>query len=86
MPRRLERLGSISEGELIALKLAIKLVRSGIGHSQKQKITLRTLGLHRMGGQVVHSDSPQIRGMVRKVRHLVRVEAIHGEAAEGGGK
>jgi large subunit ribosomal protein L30 len=67
-------------------KLAIKLVRSPIGHPEKQKVTLKTLGLHRLGKIVVHDDTPQIRGMVRKVRHLVTVEEVSEEMATGGKK
>ena len=66
-------------------KLVIKLVRSAIGHAEKQKLTLRTLGLRRLGKTVVHDDTPQIRGMLRRVRHLVRVvEAKKEETAMGG--
>jgi large subunit ribosomal protein L30 len=68
----------------MALKLAIKLIRSGIGHPKDQKMTLKTLGLRRLGAMVVHNDTPQIRGMVRKVRHLVGVETIEEEAKKGG--
>jgi large subunit ribosomal protein L30 len=67
-------------------KLAIKLVRSAIGHPEKQKVTLKTLGLRRLGKIVVHDDTPQIRGMVRKVRHLVTVEEVSEEMATGGKK
>jgi large subunit ribosomal protein L30 len=39
-----------------------------------QRITLKTLGLRRLNQTVIHKDSPEIRGMVQKVRHLVHVE------------
>lgn len=48
--------------------------RSAIGFSRDQKETLRALGLRRLGHQVIKEDTPSIRGMVYKVRHLVEVE------------
>jgi large subunit ribosomal protein L30 len=54
-------------------QLAIKLVRSPIGHPRRQKATLRALGLRKMHQTVVHADTPQIRGMVNRVQHLVEV-------------
>ncbi len=56
--------------------LRIVWVKSAIGYSQRQKATIRALGLHRLGDSVVHKDSPVIRGMLRKVQHLVRVEEV----------
>jgi large subunit ribosomal protein L30 len=53
--------------------LTLKLVRSGICTPRDQKATLRSLGLRRIGQQVVRADHPAIRGMVLKVRHLVEV-------------
>ena len=55
-------------------KLRITLVKSPIGYSRRQKGTVRALGLRRMGHSVEHRDTPVIRGMVRKISHLVRVE------------
>lgn len=54
--------------------LRITLVKSPIGYSQRQKATLRALGLRRMGDVVEQADTPVIRGMVNKVSHLVSVE------------
>lgn len=56
-------------------KLAITMIKSGIGNKEDQKRTLKALGLHRMNQTVVHEDSAAIRGMIMKVRHLVSVEA-----------
>ena len=53
---------------------AIKQVRSANGSNQKQRDTLRSLGLRRIGHTVERPDSPQLRGMVHAVRHLVTVE------------
>ncbi len=55
-------------------KLEIKWVRSQIGFARVQRRTIRALGLRRLGQTVEHGDSPSIRGMVHKVRHLVIVE------------
>jgi len=54
--------------------LKIKLVRSVIGYSEKQKATARALGLRRMNQTVEHIDSPVLRGMIAKIEHLVSVE------------
>jgi len=55
-------------------KLSITWVKSGIGYSKDQKRTLKALGFRRLNQSVVHGDSSSIRGMINKVRHLVRVE------------
>lgn len=63
-------------------QIQVTLVRSLIGRTQDQRATVRALGLTRMHSSAMHDDSPSIRGMLRKVRHLVRVEAADaGEAA-----
>ena len=55
-------------------KVRITQTRSQIGQSQRHRGTLRALGLGKIGRTVEHPDSPVIAGMLRKVRHLVRVE------------
>jgi large subunit ribosomal protein L30 len=55
-------------------KLRITQVRSQIGQSQRHRGTLRALGLGRIGRTVEHEEGPAVAGMLRKVRHLVRVE------------
>jgi len=57
-------------------KLNITWIKSGIGYSQDQKRTLRALGFRRLNQSVSHPDSSSMRGMINKVRHLVKVEAI----------
>jgi len=57
-------------------KLRVTQVRSAIGQTQKHRGTLRALGLGKIGRTVEHPESPQLAGMLRKVRHLVRVEEI----------
>jgi large subunit ribosomal protein L30 len=54
--------------------LRITQVRSAIGTKPKQRGTLRALGLRRINQTVEHADRPEIRGMVEKVPHLVKVE------------
>ena len=55
-------------------KISITLVRSPIGYSERQKRTVRALGLRRLNHTVEQVDSPVIRGMITKVGHLVKVE------------
>jgi large subunit ribosomal protein L30 len=55
-------------------KLKLTQVRSQIGQSQRHRGTLRALGLGKIGRTVEHDDTPAIAGMLRKVRHLVKVE------------
>ena len=55
-------------------KLKLTQVRSQIGQSQRHRGTLRALGLGKIGRTAEHDDSPAIAGMLRKVRHLVKVE------------
>ena len=55
-------------------KLRVNQVRSQIGQSQRHRGTLRALGLGRIGRSHEHEESPELAGMLRKVRHLVRVE------------
>jgi large subunit ribosomal protein L30 len=55
--------------------LRIRLVRSGICTPVDQKATLRALGFRRREQEVVRADHPAVRGMIRKVRHLLEVEA-----------
>jgi len=56
--------------------LRITQVRSAIGLPKDQKATVRALGLKRMNHTVEQADTPVIRGMVFKVKHLVRVEEV----------
>lgn len=54
--------------------LRITLVRSPIGYSERQKRTVRALGLHRLHQTVERPDTPALRGMISSVSHLLRVE------------
>lgn len=56
-----------------AARLRVRQVRSGIGHAETYRRTLRALGIKHHQDEVVIADDPSARGMLRKVRHLVRV-------------
>jgi large subunit ribosomal protein L30 len=55
-------------------KLKVTQTRSSIGQSAKHRGTLRALGLGKIGRTAEHTESPQLAGMLRKVRHLVTVD------------
>ena len=57
-------------------RIKVTQTRSGIGGTQVQRDTLRSLGLKRIGDVVVKEDRPEIRGMVNTVNHLVAVEEV----------
>lgn len=57
-------------------KLRITQVKSGIGYTQRQKRTIRALGISKLHQPVEHVATPQIAGMVSKVRHLIKIEEI----------
>jgi large subunit ribosomal protein L30 len=65
-------------------KLQITWVKSSIGYSQRQKDTVRALGLRRLGDVVEQADTPVIRGMVDKVSHLVRSRESSGSLGSSG--
>ncbi len=56
--------------------LRVELVRSLIGRPQKQREVIKGLGLRRVHSEVFRKDCPEIRGMIRKVEHLVRVKVV----------
>ena len=55
-------------------KLKITLVQSLIGRPEDQRVTVRTIGLTKVNHSVIREDTPQLRGMINKVAHLVKVE------------
>ncbi len=57
-------------------KLKITQVRSAIGRQESQKRTIEALGIKRLNGSVIKEDKPEIRGMITKVIHLVKVEEV----------
>ena len=58
------------------IKLKVSQVRSALDRGARQRGTLRALGIRRIGHTVVHNDKPEIRGMIKAVEHLVKVEEI----------
>lgn len=60
----------------MALKLKVTLVRSGINRPENQKQTIKALGLTKMHRSRVLNDTLAVRGMIRTVSHLVKVEAV----------
>ncbi|MCL1910694.1 MAG: 50S ribosomal protein L30 [Leptospirales bacterium] len=60
----------------MAKKILVKQVKSIITEKPNQRATLRALGLRRMNAVREHDDTPVIRGMINKVRHLVEVSEI----------
>ena len=61
----------------MAARLKVTQIKSEIGGKPNQRETLRTLGLKRIGDIVVKDDSQSVRGLVRAVAHLVKVEEIN---------
>jgi len=57
-------------------KLRMTLVRSVIGRPEQQRKTVRSLGLTKTNRFVIQEDTPQIRGMINKVTHLLKVEEV----------
>lgn len=58
-------------------RLRITWKKSAIGYNKNQRKIVQALGLRALNGVVEHDDSPQIRGMVKKIQHLVEVEEIN---------
>lgn len=57
-------------------KLKVTQIRSTIGRPEKHKLVIAALGLRHHQATVVHDDTPSIRGMLHKIRHLVEVEEV----------
>ncbi|MFC1967554.1 50S ribosomal protein L30 [Chloroflexota bacterium] len=55
-------------------KLRITWIKSDVGYEKSQRMTILSLGFHKLNQSVVHDDSGSLRGMINKVRHLVKVE------------
>jgi large subunit ribosomal protein L30 len=70
----------------VSQTIKVTLVRSGIGRPRKQRETLRGLGLTRLHKTVLLQDTPQIRGMVHKVAHLVKTEPLKGHEGDANPK
>lgn len=63
----------------MAKKVKIKQIKSTIGRLKNQRLTVKALGLKKIGCTVIHEDSAPIRGMINTVKHLVLVEDVGGE-------
>lgn len=63
-------------------QLKVTYVKSTIGYAKDQKATVRSLGLRKLHQSVMHEDTPAIRGMIFKVKHLVKVEELNGGASD----
>ena len=61
----------------MARRVRIRQLKSASGHKSDQAATARALGLRRLHQPVEHDDTPQIRGMIFKIRHLVEVEELN---------
>ncbi len=62
-------------------QLKITYTKSSIGYAEAQKATVRSLGLRKLHQSVIHEDTPVIRGMIFKVKHLVTVEELSDASA-----
>ena len=77
--------GAAEEGVAEAAPVATIRVtyrKSAIGYAHDQKATVAALGLRRLHQTVVHADTPAVRGMVQKVRHLVSVDGVPADSPE----
>ncbi len=70
-PKTTPKPGAVTLG-----RVRIKQVRSGIGHSWRMRRTLEALGLKHHQDEVVHQDSPSLRGQLKQVRHLIEVTPV----------
>ena len=66
----------MAESPATGPRLRVTLIKSSIGYSERQKRTVRALGLRRLRQSVEHADGPVVRGMIAKVAHLLSVEEV----------
>lgn len=66
--------------------LRIKLVRSPIGHTSKNRATIQALGLRKIRQVVEHDDNPSIRGMVHRVQSFLEIEVVEGVPVKAAAK
>ena len=64
-------------------KLRVTLIKSPVSHTHRTRATMHALGLHRIGQSVVVADTPELRGMTRAIRFLLRTEPLEDSAAAG---
>ena len=65
----------------MAMRIRVTQRRSAIGRYRKQRLTLEALGIRKMHQSVIHNDTPQIRGMINKITHLLEVETVEESAS-----
>lgn len=58
-------------------KVRVTLVKSPIGYKKDQRATAEALGLRKMNASAVHTETPQVRGMINKISHLLQVEEVN---------
>ena len=58
------------------MKLKITQIKSSIGYNKKAKLTMSALGIKKINSSVVHADTPQVRGMIKSVYYLLKVEEV----------
>ena len=58
------------------MKLKITQIKSSIGYNKKAKLTMSALGIKKINSSVVHTDTPQIRGMIKSIYYLLKVEEV----------
>lgn len=66
--------------------LLVKLIKSPIGNTPKNRATVKSLGLNKVGSSRTHNDSKQIRGMIHAIQHLVSVEEVDGSVEKRTGR
>ena len=71
----------VIEGQIVDKKLKITMVKSYIGRPEKQRQILRGMGLGRLNKTVLLEDTPEVRGMINKVSHLVFMQEVKGNKA-----
>jgi large subunit ribosomal protein L30 len=67
----------------VAAKIRVTYVKSAIGYPERQKNTIRSLGLSKLNQSVEIDDTPSLRGLVEAVSHLVRVEPVDATRQKG---
>lgn len=66
-----------SKAKAVTKKLRVTYSKSAIGYNERQKATIKALGFRKLNQTVEHNDTPDIRGMIFRVNHLVTVEEVN---------
>lgn len=62
----------------VAKKIKLTKIKSSIGAPNKQKATVKALGLGKIGSSITHKQTPDIMGMAKKIKHLIKAEEVTG--------